>query len=174
MVWCVGLLWRRLGGGACPGHNARSEDRASGRREDCCGGSRWVSGMLARRPFRSRALVLSAADEVLGSLDPRDWQEAFAHHPRIGERKGATTWASAEQAGACRAVSAGSSALVETNREYEQRFGYIYIVCATGKTGEEMLAIAQQRLTNAPEDELRVAAEEQRKITHLRLMKLVS
>lgn len=136
--------------------------------------------MLARRPFRSRAAVLSAADETWWSLDPSDWREAFSHHPRIGERKGsasqggrATAWADGEQSGVERAQDDVRAALATVNREYEQRFGYIYIVFATGKSAEEMLALARERLRNDPDVELRVAAEEQRKIARLRLEKLL-
>ena len=147
---------------------------------ECCGASRWVSGMLARRPFESRARVLSAADEVWRSLGADDWREAFAHHPRIGERESAvpqselgTAWAAGEQSGVELAADDLRAALAVANREYEQRFGYIYIVFATGKSAEEMLALARERLRNDPDVELRVAADEQRKITRLRLDKLL-
>ena len=114
------------------------------------------------------------------SLAPSDWLEAFASHPRIGEPSKATqqgelgnAWAAAEQSGMQAARQDVRGALADANRKYEQRFGYIYIVCATGKTAEEMLALAQERLRNDPRDELNVAAEEQRKITRLRLDKLL-
>lgn len=135
--------------------------------------------MVARRPFKSRGSVLSAADEIWRSLHASDWQEAFASHPRIGERSSgaprderAGTWAKGEQSGAHRASQEVRDALAAANREYEARFGYIYIVCATGKTAEEMLGQARERLSNDPEDELKVAAGEQKKITQLRLEKL--
>ena len=147
---------------------------------ECCGSSRWVSAIAARRPFGSREAVLSAADEIWKSLDRSDWREAFSHHPRIGERstamsagERASDWATAEQSGVDRAPSDIREMLAEVNREYEKRFGYIYIVCATGKTAEEMLAIARDRLRNDAETELKVAVEEQRKITRLRLEKLL-
>ncbi len=147
---------------------------------ECCGASRWVSGMLARRPFRSHAVVLSTADEIWRSLDSRDWREAFSHHPRIGERNSAmpqsergSAWAAGEQSGVERAHGDVRAELAAANREYEQRFGYIYIVFATGKSAEEMLALARERLRNNPGVELGVAAEEQRKITQLRLDKLL-
>jgi 2-oxo-4-hydroxy-4-carboxy-5-ureidoimidazoline decarboxylase len=146
----------------------------------CCGASRWVAEMLARRPFKSRAVVLSAADEIWRSLDSDDWQEAFSHHPRIGERQSAkrqsergSSWAAGEQSEVRRAGDDVRTALPAVNREYEQRFGYIYIVFATGKSAEEMLALARERLRNDPDVELRTAAEEQRKITRLRLDKLL-
>jgi 2-oxo-4-hydroxy-4-carboxy-5-ureidoimidazoline decarboxylase len=147
---------------------------------ECCGASRWVSAMLSRRPFRSRAVVLSTADEIWRSLHPADWREAFSHHPRIGERKSAmpqtergSAWAAGEQSGVERARDDVRAELAAANREYEQRFGYIFIVFATGKSAEEMLALARERLRNDPDTELRIAAEEQRKITWLRLNKLL-
>jgi 2-oxo-4-hydroxy-4-carboxy-5-ureidoimidazoline decarboxylase len=130
--------------------------------------------MMASRPFAGWNELLEKADAIWWSLDKADWQEAFAAHPRIGERKPDTRWANDEQSAAAGASSAVANALAEANRAYEKRFGHIYIVCATGRSGEEMLAVAEERLSNAPEDELRIAAEEQRKITHLRLLKLVS
>jgi OHCU decarboxylase len=145
----------------------------------CCGAARWVSEIVARRPYGTLDALLAAADEVWWSLDPRDWREAFAHHPRIGERRAAaaqdargSVWSAREQAGVGAAPTDVHAALAAANREYEGRFGHIYIVCATGKSAEEMLAIARERLGNDPETELRVAAEEQRKITRLRLEKL--
>jgi 2-oxo-4-hydroxy-4-carboxy-5-ureidoimidazoline decarboxylase len=139
--------------------------------QECCGSSRWASRMTALRPFESREVLLAAADEVWNSLGPDDWREAFAHHPRIGER--ATGTAAGEQSGMRSADDRLRDDLAQANREYEERFGYIYIVCATGKTGSEMLEIVQQRLANDPEAELRIAAEEQRKITRIRLTNLV-
>ena len=147
---------------------------------DCCGSSRWVSEMIAARPFGSRDSVFSAADRIWSSLSASDWVEAFEHHPRIGERTGAVAqgergaeWSSREQAGVATAGADVREALAGVNQEYERRFGYIYIVCATGKTPEEMLALAHKRLRNAAGAEVRVAAEEQRKITRIRLGKLL-
>lgn len=155
-------------------------DRASQLLGDCCGSTRWVSGMVARRPFGSLERVLSAADEVWRALEPGDWREAFAHHPRIGERRSAAqqsergaAWAAGEQSGVGHAPQDTLTALAAANREYERRFGYIYIVCATGRTAEDMLADANNRLRNDPDAELELAAEEQRKITRLRLEKLL-
>ena len=137
-----------------------------------CGSSRWVSAMVARRPFGSHEAALDAADDIWSSLSGDDWREAFAHHPRIGEQT-KNSVAAKEQSGVSGAANEVRQALAEANRDYEQRFGYIYIVCATGKTAEEMLAIAKDRLKNDPDTELKVAAEEQRKITRLRLQKLL-
>lgn len=147
---------------------------------ECCGSTRWVAGMLARRPFKSRGSLDAAADEIWCSLEPRDWLEAFASHPRIGARSGASAqrsraerWAAGEQRSVERADRDVRNALEAVNFEYEERFGHIYIVCATGKTAEEMLALARERLRNDPGDELKIAAQEQRKITRLRLEKLL-
>jgi len=124
--------------------------------------------------------MLSAADEIWRSLDPADWREAFSHHPRIGEQKSAvplsdrgSAWAAGEQSGVERARADVRADLAAANRDYEQRIGYTYIVFATGKSAEEMLALARERLKNHPDAEIRTAAEEQRKITRLRLNKLL-
>jgi 2-oxo-4-hydroxy-4-carboxy-5-ureidoimidazoline decarboxylase len=155
-------------------------DRASQLLGDCCGSSRWISAMVARRPFGSMERLLAAADETWRSLGPDDWREAFAHHPRIGERRAArpesergAAWAAGEQAGMGVAGDDVRQALASANREYERRFGYIYIVCASGRTAEELLATVTERLRNDPDTELSVAAEEQRRITRLRLEKLL-
>lgn len=147
---------------------------------ECCGSTRWVSGMVERRPFESRRAIHAAADEVWWSLGANDWLEAFASHPRIGVRSGtsrqserAGKWAAGEQSAVEAAHRDVRNALEAVNYEYEERFGHIYIVCATGKTAEEMLELARERLRNDPDDELKVAAEEQRQITRLRLDKLL-
>jgi len=116
--------------------------------------------------------LFNAADEIWKSLDRPDWLEAFAHHPRIGEQT-SNSVAALEQSGVKSADDDIRAQLAQVNRDYEQSFGYIYIVCATGKSAEEMLAIARDRLNNDPSTELQVAAEEQRKITQLRLAKLL-
>lgn len=145
----------------------------------CCGSVQWVEQMLVRRPFAAWPQVQQAADDTWGRLSPADWREAFAHHPRIGDldslrAKFAQTraWAAGEQAGVQKASEAVLQGLVQGNREYEARFGYIFIVCATGKSAGEMLALLQQRLSNEPAAELHIAAEEQRRIMQLRLEKL--
>jgi allantoicase len=149
--------------------NTRTDDDARHALTACCGSGRWVGEMLEARPF---ANVFTTADAIWNALSPGDWREAFAAHPRIGERK-ADRFSGSEQSGTSAASSDTMWALAAVNREYEERFGHIYIVCATGKSADEMLAHAKQRMGNAPEDELRIAAEEQRKITRLRLLKLV-
>lgn len=161
--------------------NALPPERAAEVFRACCGASRWVDAMVARRPFASTDMVMSMADDIWLAMGPDDWHEAFAHHPRIGERAAATpqderaaAWSAGEQSSVVDAGASMHDELAEINRAYEARFGYIYIVCAAGRSADELLEIARRRLTNAPDDELRVAAEEQRQITRLRLRKLLS
>jgi OHCU decarboxylase len=148
--------------------------------KECCGSSRWVAMMLARRPFRFRDAVFFAAELFWKSLTLRDRTEAFAHHPRIGEKSGAkpqgergVSWSAREQSGMDVVEAELRKEIAETNREYESRFGYIYIVSAQGKTAAELLTIAKDRLRNSPDVEINVASEEQKKIMLLRLEKLL-
>jgi OHCU decarboxylase len=136
--------------------------------------------MSAETPFESLNDLLAKADSVWCALEPHDWLEAFHSHPKIGEKKAAAvtseqskTWSATEQAGLSTAASQTLEALADLNQKYEEKFGYIFIVCATGKSSEEMLAILRNRLGNDPDEELPIAAAEQAKITKLRLMKLV-
>lgn len=138
----------------------------------CCASQRWVQAMMARRPFATFDALLEAADAVWRGLEPADWREAFVAHPRIGER-GAGGWAEQEQAGTAAAASETLTALEEGNRVYEERFGHVFLICASGLSAEQMLAALRERLPNEPATEEGVAAEEQRKITRLRLQKLV-
>lgn len=145
----------------------------------CCGSRRWTDAMTTRRPFASAAELFTTADEVWDGLDRADWLEAFAAHPRIGDVEGlrkkfasTAAWCAGEQAGVAGADGQTLRELADANRDYEARFGYIFIVCATGKSAAEMLALLRSRLPNDPETELRVAAAEQAKITRLRLEKL--
>lgn len=146
----------------------------------CCGSREWARRMEARRPFGDREALLRAADEVWWARGEDDWLEAFRSHPRIGETKAAAgqtdrerAWSAGEQSGMASAGEATRAALAAGNREYEARFGYIYIVCATGRGPDEMLALLRQRLDSTPQDELRTAAAEQARITRLRLEKLL-
>ena len=160
--------------------NALPDAEAHDALKACCGSSRWVDGMLERRPFKSVDDVLRAAESEWNTSAPDDWLEAFAHHPRIGERKPAprqnalaAKWSGGEQAAVTAASDTLQAQLADANNVYEKRFGRIYIVCAAGKSAEELLAIATDRLKNDPDTELRVAAREQEKITQLRLRKLL-
>ncbi|HEY6219540.1 MAG TPA: 2-oxo-4-hydroxy-4-carboxy-5-ureidoimidazoline decarboxylase [Gemmatimonadaceae bacterium] len=161
--------------------NAASRESARSALTACCGSHRWVDRMIERRPFASPEALFAAADDIWSSLGREDWLEAFAHHPRIGESKAAVAqdsrargWSAAEQGDSSRGDTAVRAEQQRLNAEYEQRFGYIYIVCATGKSPTEMVSIARRRLANTPDQELGVAAEEQRKITRLRLEKLLN
>jgi 2-oxo-4-hydroxy-4-carboxy-5-ureidoimidazoline decarboxylase len=163
--------WQRL--------DAADDEDARGMLAACCGAARWVNGMLPRRPFGSNERLLAVARDVWFALGEADWREAFSHHPRIGDREAlgrrfpATAHLSArEQAGVGDAPGDVLDALAAGNREYEQKFGYIFIICASGKTAGEMLALLRARLPNDPATEIRIAAEEQSKITELRLMQL--
>ena len=148
--------------------------------ERCCGCRRWVEQMVARRPFVNLNHLLGIAQAFWMGLAPDDWREAFAHHPRIGDleslqRRYATTadLASREQAAVATASRVTLEALSEGNRAYEERFGYIFIVFASGRGADEMLTLLRQRLGNEPETELKNAAQEQWKIMRLRLDKLL-
>jgi OHCU decarboxylase len=146
----------------------------------CCGSKKWARAMVNARPFAGAQAMFDGADALFGLLSEQDWLEAFRAHPKIGEKKAATAqsdtaqnWSAQEQSKTANAAAGVMGALAEGNREYEQRFGFIFIVCASGKSAEEMLAMLNQRLGNSAEAELPIAAEEQRKITKLRLQKLL-
>jgi len=136
-----------------------------------CGSNRWVDAMVAARPFASWDALVESATRTWLSLDPADWLEAFAAHPRIGEKN--PGWSSQEQSGTRSASEETMRAIAEGNRAYEERFGFLYLVCATGRTAEDMLANLRERMHNDRDTELRIAAEEQAKIIALRLEKLV-
>jgi OHCU decarboxylase len=148
---------------------------------DCCGSTRWAESVAANRPFWDVEQCLIIGERIWRELEPSDWLEAFRAHPRIGERKAeadvsedARVWSEGEQSRARDAAAETLDALATANREYEERFGFIYIVCASGKTAEEMLASLRERLPNDAETELRVAAGEQWKITRLRILKFLN
>lgn len=153
--------------------NALPRYRAEAELRQCCGSTAWARTMTSRRPFASFDRLVRAAGEVWWKLDPSDWMEAFGAHPRIGQRT-AHTWSAQEQSGMSRAGAGVTTDLEQANQEYLAKFGYIFIVCANGKSAGQMLAILRSRLSNAPEQEIRVAAEEQNQITNLRLGKLLT
>lgn len=128
--------------------------------------------MKQSQPFSSAEEMLEAAGRIWSELGPSDWLQALASHPRIGESS-SDPRAAAEQSGVAGAQPEILTRLADANRAYEERFGYIYIVCASGRTAAEMLAMLESRLSNDAETELRVAAAEQRQITRLRLEKLL-
>lgn len=155
--------------------NASSDEQALAVFLRCCGSRRWAERMTAARPFGDAESMIAIGDIVWSGLGREDWLEAFAAHPRIGDRGagGTAGWAAQEQAGAAEADTDVKRRLAERNRDYEARFGYIFIVCATGKSASEMLALLERRLSNDTARELPIAAEQQRQITSLRLAKLL-
>jgi 2-oxo-4-hydroxy-4-carboxy-5-ureidoimidazoline decarboxylase len=143
----------------------------------CCGSRRWAEAMVAIRPFTSVATLSLTADEVWSTMEETDWLEAFASHPRIGSRKAShstsqsTTWSQQEQSSTAGATNQVLAELADGNDLYAQRFGFTYIVCATGKSAEEMLTTLKRRLASDRETELREAVEQQRQIMQIRLGK---
>jgi OHCU decarboxylase len=154
---------------------------AIARLRDACGARRWAEAVAAARPFADGGALGAASEAAFDALGADDWEEAFAAHPRIGESAAAShqsergrSWSAGEQSRAAAAGDGVRAALAEGNRRYAERFGRTYIVCATGRTAEELLAILESRLGNEPEEELRVATREQRRITRLRLDKMLA
>ena len=138
----------------------------------CCAARRWAQAMVALRPYSGVESLNLTADQVWSTMEEPDWLEAFAAHPRIGERNAsASAWSQQEQSSALIAENPVLAELAEANRHYEDLFGFTYIVCATGKSAGEMLSILQRRLANGREAELREAAEQQRQIMQIRLGK---
>ena len=174
-----GVARLRLFGRPAPGDFLRRLNAAS--REDAlsmltavCGGGRFSSKVEERRPFVTEAsLAASVSDTFEESFSPSDWLEAFAAHPRLGER-GAPAREAAEQASALSAPASVLAELAALNAEYEKRFGHIFIACAAGQPAAALLGRLKERLGNTPEAELAIAAEEQKRITRLRLAKLLA
>ena len=144
----------------------------------CCGAKRWADAMEALRPIENVVALSEAADRVWGTMQEVDWLEAFACHPRIGERQAlahagarSSAWSRAEQSQTNAAREDVLAEIAEENQRYEELFGFTYIVCATGKSADEMLAILKRRLGSTREAELREAAEQQRQIMQIRLGK---
>ena len=144
----------------------------------CCGSRAWASGMGSSRPFQDTATLLATSDRIWRDLPTADWLEAFHSHPRIGEPRSAEessarsqNWSAQEQSRAAETGDSLKLALAEANREYEDRFLRVFIICATGKSIEEILANLRHRLNNDDATELREAAEQQRQIVQIRLRK---
>jgi 2-oxo-4-hydroxy-4-carboxy-5-ureidoimidazoline decarboxylase len=161
--------------------NRLSEVEATAQLSKCCGASQWVDRMVWSRPFENLAEVLETSDTIWEECDVDDYEEAFSHHPKIGNvdslaQKYANTkgWAAGEQQGMAGADRAVIEKLAQGNANYEEKFGFIFIVNATGKSAAEMLALLEGRLKNDPKDEILIAAGEQNKITKLRLKKLLA
>ena len=156
--------------------DAATDDGARAMLTRACGSSRWVDRMMARRPFGRDAKMLIAARVEWFALSEADWLEAFSHHPQIGDRAALESrfpqthdLSAKEQSGIGIAGADVLTALAQANTDYFNRFGFIFIVCATGKSAEEMLALLLSRLQHDRPTELRIAVEEQAKITALRL-----
>ena len=161
--------------------NALPPDQTEAEFLKCCGSRNWARSLTDARPFTDVDALFQKAESVWWSLSDEDWLEAFRAHPKIGEQKAAAaqseqarSWSAQEQSGVQNTVTETKAALAAGNQEYEERFGFIFIVCATGKNSDEMLATLNERLRNDRGTELRTAAEEQRKITRLRLEKLLN
>ncbi|HXY50130.1 MAG TPA: 2-oxo-4-hydroxy-4-carboxy-5-ureidoimidazoline decarboxylase [Terriglobales bacterium] len=144
----------------------------------CCGSVAWARELAARRPLTDERSLVNASDEIWSRLGPQDWMEAFARHPRIGEQNAppeasaqSAAWSAQEQRNLAFSGEAVQAALREANREYEERFSRVFIVFASGKSASEILEILRRRLRNEEATELQEAAEEQRKITNLRLQR---
>jgi 2-oxo-4-hydroxy-4-carboxy-5-ureidoimidazoline decarboxylase len=160
--------WRRV--------NEAAAEEARELLTACCGSARWVEAMLGRRPFASQEAAFAAARHEWFRLSPDDWREAFSHHPRIGDRESLRArfplthqLSAREQASVADAGDALLDALADANERYLQKLGYIFIVCATGQRSDEMLALLEARLQNDPDTEILIAAEEQARITAIRL-----
>ena len=161
--------------------NSLSSSQAEAEFLKCCGSRDWAQALVAARPFNGLNELIIEADRIWWSLNSRAWLEAFHSHPKIGEKKAAAPtaaeaqqWSEDEQSGFRNSAQQTLNELADLNREYENRFGYIFIVCASGKSSEEMLAILRARMENNAHEELRIAAAEQAKITELRLRKLLA
>lgn len=146
----------------------------------CCGSTAWVTEMAKIFPVESKESLFEQAEVIWFGLTESDWREAFLHHPKIGDidslrQKFASTavWAEGEQAGVSSASLSVLEMLAEGNQLYEEKFGYIFIVCATGKSADEMLELLETRLLNSPDEEIQIAMQEQNKITQIRLEKLL-
>jgi 2-oxo-4-hydroxy-4-carboxy-5-ureidoimidazoline decarboxylase len=155
--------------------NAAPESEALAAMLACCAAQRWAAAMVAARPLDSVIALSEAADRIWSTMAEHDWLQAFAAHPRIGDRKPASTqsstWSQQEQSSVSTAHERTLAQLAEGNAAYELRFGFTYIVCATGKSADEILSILQRRLAETRGNELREAAEQQRQILQLRLGK---
>ena len=158
--------------------NRLSREDAYGELLKCCGSTRWARELSALKPFWDVTQVLILGHRVWTELSSDDWLEAFRAHPKIGETKAKAAvseqeqrWSEGEQQRAQETSHATRAALAEANCEYEERFGFIFIICASGRTAEEILAALRARITNERDAELRVAADEQWNITELRLRK---
>ena len=156
--------------------NRLSDEEAAGELLAVCHSRRWAKEVAAGRPYPDVAALQRAADEVWSGVSPEDWREAFEAHPRIGEPPphASADWSRQEQAGVGDADQDTQAAIARGNTAYEARFGHVFLISAAGRDASEILAALTERLGNDPATELRVAAEEHRRITRLRLEKLMA
>lgn len=147
----------------------------------CCGSDKWAEKVLEGLPFTSVDSLMTLSDKAWKECSTDDFLEAFSHHPRIGEKNisseklaETSAWAAGEQAGVDDTDRALNDELLQLNKDYEEKFGFIFIVCATGKSGKEMLRLLKNRIINDRQSEIEIAAAEQNKITNIRLRKLFS
>jgi OHCU decarboxylase len=155
--------------------NGLPRDEAKQRLRECCGSHAWAAAVAARRPYADLSSLVRTSDDVWGKLTPADWLEAFAAHPRLGDRGGDSPDASRKEQS--QVMQAGGDTLAELaveNRRYEAHFGHVFLLSAAGRTAEDVLAALRRRIDNDAAIELEVAAEEQRKITRLRLASMLS
>ena len=148
--------------------------------EKCCGSTKWIQSMIDSAPYSNKGELHENCDRIWAACAEQDYLQAFSHHPQIGDIESlkikfasTSNWASNEQKGASQASDEILKQLKSGNDAYLEKFGFIFIVCATGKTAKQMLDLLNQRLPNNRNEELLIAAEEQNKITHLRLDKLL-
>ncbi len=156
-------------------YNRLEKEVAAKHLMDCCGSMNWVAKMMLHFPFASEQQLVHLSSTIwYEQCHHVDWRESFTHHPKIGDVKSLTEkFAGKEQAGVASATSATIEALADANADYEKKFGFIFIVCATGKCAEEMLQLLHDRLENSIDEELHIAMGEQQKITIIRLKKLL-
>ena len=159
--------------------NSQSKENAFKEVFNCCGSTSWANHVVSKRPFLTVEELKLVSDQIWKNSSIENILEAFTHHPKIGDKKSVekkftstSNWASNEQSGVDKAENSILEELAKGNLEYENKFGFIFIVCATGKTAEEMLKLLNKRLPNSIDEEIRIAAGEQNKITHLRIDKL--
>ena len=155
--------------------NNLDKETAAEKLFSCCGSSKWVSLMMKDFPFESGKLMVEKATVAwFNECEKEDWLESFTHHPKIGDKKSLSEkFASKEQESVASASDEIIEALAKANKEYEKKFGFIFIVCATGKSAIEMLQLLNERLKNDKETELNIAMSEQHKITLLRFQKII-
>jgi 2-oxo-4-hydroxy-4-carboxy-5-ureidoimidazoline decarboxylase len=166
----------QLDGFGLAAFNALPDHEAEAALLECCASRTWAGAVVAGRPYATPDRLIAAAQVALAELAESDLDDALAGHPRIGELPGAShsSWSRREQAGVASAAEQTRAALGDANRAYEERFGHVYLVCATGKSADELLAIAHERLGNDPANERRIVRSELGKINRIRLERLLS